>query len=354
MAGRVTCAGLLLMCVAPAAAQGPSPILLEQRQRELVMVRHLRQHVADPGDGLALAADRRDLQRLRSGTVASSPVPLTGTASDDELVDAVGALVDVWYARLVERLPFAMMPRERLAALQRAQQAVGQLQSRGRRGLETWLPEVLLELNALMRASGGQGELQDGPIDVALQLADAAAAGRPMLAPAPYPPVRGGPGAPPPGPGSVRPPATYPPSTGPGAYPSPPLPPSGGPTPYSLPPAYEAYSGQAAGAGGHAACQTLRTSAGVSQSVADMVRAAECWARTPTWPGWGEQALESLDWAVSLAAAERNCQALRTVIDTVRENGPRLAAAGLTGGVAALADRGEGERRRLQGQSLCR
>jgi hypothetical protein len=322
MAGRVACAGLLLMSVAPAAAQGPSPILLEQRQRELVMVRHLRQHVVDPGDGLALAADRRDLQRLRSGVIPSAAVPLAGTAPDDELVDAIGALVDVWYARLVERQPFGMMPRVRLGALQRAQQAVGQLQSRGRRGLEAWLPEVLLELNALMQASGGQGELHDASIDVALRLADAAAAGRPMLAPGPY-----------------APPA--------------PLPPSGG-TPYALPPAYEAYSGQAAGAGSYAACQTLRTSAGVSQSVAEMVRAAECWTRTPTWPGWGEQALESLDWAVSLAAAERNCEALRTAIDRVRAIGPRLAAAGLTGSVTALAERGEGERRRLQGQSLCR
>jgi hypothetical protein len=326
MAGRVACAGLLLMSVAPAAAQGPSPILLEQRQRELVMVRHLRQHVVDPGDGLALAADRRDLQRLRSGVIASAAVPLAGTASDDELVDAVGALVDVWYARIVERQPFGMMPRERLAALQRVQQAVGQLQSRGRRGLETWLPEVLVETNALLRASGGQGELQDASIDVALRLADAAAAGRPMLAPGPAP----------------------------GAYPTAPLPPSSGPTPYALPPAYEAYSGQAGGAGGYAACQTLRTSAGVSQSVADMVRSAECWTRTPTWPGWGEQALESLDWAVSLSVAERSCQALRTSIETVREIGPRLAAAGLTGSVTALAEHGERERRRLQGQSLCR
>lgn len=307
--------------MAVATAQGPSPILLEQRQREIVMVRHLRQHVVDPGDGLALAADRRDLQRLRSGVIAPV-VPLAGTASDDELVDAIGALVDVWYVRLVERQPFGTMPRERLAALQRVQQAVGQLQSRGGRGLETWLSDVLLEWNALMRASSGQGELQDVSIEVALRLADAAAAGRPMLAPGPSAPG--------------------------------PLTPSGGPTPYALPPAYEAYSGQAAGTGGSAACQTLRASAGASQSVADMVRAAECWTRTPTWPGWGEQALESLDWAVSLAAAERNCQALRTAVDTVREIGPRLAAAGLTGSVTALAEHGERERRRLQGQSLCK
>lgn len=327
------------MCAAPAAAQGPSSILLEQRQREVVMVRHLRQHVVDPGDGLALAADRRDLQRLRSGGRAVPVAPLSPTASDDELVDAVGALVDVWYSRLVERQPFGLMPRDRVAALQRVQQAVGQLQSRGRRGLETWLPDVLAELTPLLRAAGGQGELQDAAIEIALRAADAAAAGRPTLAPGPYPPV-----APP-----------YPPSTGRGAYAAPPSPAAGGgPTPYALPPAYEAYGGQAAGSGGYGACQTLRTSAGVSQSIAEMARAAECWTRTPTWPGWGEQALESLDWAVSLSVAERNCEALRTSLAAVREIGPRLAAAGLTAGVTALAERGEGERRRLQSHALCR
>jgi hypothetical protein len=351
MMSRVVLGGLFALAVAP-PAQAPSAILLEQRQREVVMVRHLREHVSDPGDGLALAADRRDLQRLRSGVPAAPAIPLPTTASDDELVDAIGALVDVWYARLVERQPFGMMPRERSAALRRVQQAIGQLQGRGRKGLDVWLAEVLIELNALIQGFSGQGELPDASIDVALRLADAAAAGRPMLTPGPYQPIPGGPGAPPPGPGAGPVPGGYPPST-PGAYPAPPLPPAGGPAPYALPPAYEAYSGQATGAVGYAACQTLRTSAGVSQSVADMVRAAECWTRTPTWPGWGEQALESLDWAVSLSIAERNCEALRTSIDALRELSPRVAALGLNA-QTALAGRAERERRRLQGQSLCR
>ena len=325
MGGRVACAGLLLMAVATATAQGPSAILLEQRQREVVMVRHLRQHVVDPGDGLALAADRRDLQRLRSHVPPAPAAPLPGNASDDELVDAVGGLVDMWHARLVGRQPFGLMPRERVGTLQRVQQAMGQLQARGRRGLETWVPEVLAEVNALLAASSGQGDLHDASIDVALNLADAAAAGRPMPAAA----------------------------TGARGYPGPPLPPSGGPTPYALPPAYEAYSAQAASVGGYAACQTLRAAAGVSQSVPDMVRAAECWTRTPGWPGWGEQALESLDWAINLAAAERNCQALRTSLDTVREMGPRLGP-GLLPSDTALAEHGERERRRLQSQSLCK
>lgn len=321
------------------------------------MVRHLRQHALDPGDGLALSADRRDLQRLRSGIPPAPPSPLAPTATDDELVDAIGALVDVWYVRIVERQPFGPMPRERVAGLQRVQQAVGQLQARGRgAGLDVWLPEVLVELNALRQATSGQGELRDTSIELALGLADAAASGRPM-APGPYPPVVAGPGAPPVGAGPGPPPGVYPaPGQGgtSGTYPGPPPPSSGGPTPYALPPAYQAYAEQATGAGGYAACQTLRTSAGVSQTTADMLRAAECWTRTPTWPGWGEQAVEALDWAVGLATAERNCEGLAAAIDSVREIGPRLAGSGVTNRMTALAQRAEADRRRLRGQSLCR
>jgi hypothetical protein len=358
---------ILVLCLSLTTAgqlQGPSPILLEQRQRELVMVRHLRQHMVDPGDGLALAADRRDLQRLRSGVPPAMPAPVLPTASDDELVDAIGALVDLWYVRLVERQPFGMMPRERVAALQRVHQAVGQLQSRGRAGgLQFWLPEVMVEVNALVAATSGQGELQDASVDVALRLADAAAAGRPMLAPGPYPPVGGGPGAPPPGlpsPGPMPgpPPGAYPPPAstgGAGGYPAgPPPPPPGGSTPYALPPAYQEYGQQSAGTGSYAACQTLRVSAGVSQSVNEMLRAAECWTRMPSWPGWGEQSIEALDWALGIATAERNCQSLSAVVESMREIGPRLATSGLMNAVAALAKRGQADRRRLQSQSLCR
>ena len=340
---------------------GPSPILLEQRQRELVLVRHLREHVGDPGDGLALAADRRDLQRLRAGTAVVVGPSLSPTASDDELVDALRVMADLWYVRLVDRVPFGLMPRERLAGLARVQQAIGQLQSRGgRNGLDAWLPDVQRELLALHRAASGQGDVSDAAIDVALRVADAAATGRPVIGPLPYgpggPPPAGGPypDATAPHPGSV--PAPYPPGT-PGPYPGggAPPPPGGGPTPYTLPPGYDAYSGAAAaGAGGVAACQTLRTAAGVSQGVSDMVRAAECWTRTPTWPGWGLQALEALDWAASLAGAGRDCAALDAAIDSLRDLGPRLAAAGLTPEVTALAGRAEADRRRLRAQSLCR
>jgi hypothetical protein len=355
---RTNRAFVIVMGLACAGAegltQGPSPILLEQRQREVALVRHLRQHVADPADGLALAADRRDLQRLRSGTPQTATALPSPSATNDELVDSLRILADVWYVRLVERTPFGLMPRERLAGLTAAQRAVGQLQSRGgRSGLDVWLPEVQDELNAVVRAASGQGEVSDPAIDMALSVADAAASGRPSIGPAWSPAAPGtgarspetysgsGPGGPPPG-------VFYPGSPAP-------LPPSGGPTPYTLPPGYEAYSGAAAaGAGGIAACQTLRTAAGVSQSISDMVRAAECWTRTPTWPGWGAQALEALDWATNLAAIERNCTALTTAIDSLRELGPRLSAGGLTPEVTAVARRAQTDHRRLRGQSLCR
>lgn len=335
-------------------AQPPSPILLEQRQRELVLVRHLRQHVADPGDGLALAADRRDLQRLRSGI----PPPVTAlppTATDDERIDSLRILVDVWHARIVDRTPFGLMPRERLAGLSQVQRAVGQLQSRGgRSGLDVWLPIVSDELTALVHAASGQGAVSDAAIDMALTVADAAATGRPVSAPGPYPSGWGETTVADPGTRTREyPPGAYPPGSSPGSQS--PVPPPGGPTPYRLPPGYEAYSGAAAaGVGGIAACQTLRTAAGVSRSIDDMIRTAECWTRTPTWPGWAAQSLEALDWATGLAAAERNCTALATAIDALREIGGRLSAGGLAPEVATLARQAESDQRRLRGQSLCR
>ena len=57
---------------APGAAvvgQQPDAAVREQRERELALVQHLRRHVADPGDGLSLAADRRDLLRMRAGAI---------------------------------------------------------------------------------------------------------------------------------------------------------------------------------------------------------------------------------------------------------------------------------------------
>jgi len=350
---------VIVICATCASevSQAQSPILLEQRQREIVLVRHLRRHVALPADGLALAADRRDLQRLRSDTPPAAAAPPSPMATDDELVDSLRVIVDLWYARLVDGTPFGMMLREHLAGLTQVQRALGQLQSRGgRSGLDVWLPEVQEELSALLRAASGQGEVSDAAIDLALRVADAAATGRPTIGPGPYPVVGPAVGASP-GPAAGPYPGSGPGAYPPGAYPgnSPPPPPSSGPTPYALPPGYDAYSGAAAaGAGGLVACQTLRTAAGVSQSISDMVRAAECWARTPTWPGWSEQSLEALDWATSLAAIERNCTALATAIDSLRELGPRLSAAALTSDVTALARRAESDHRRLRSQSLCR
>ena len=285
-------------------------------------MRHLRQHVADPADGLALAADRRDLQRLRSGTPPAGIAAAIAVGHRRRAGRLLRILADLWYARLVDRTPFGMMPRERLAGLTRACSRRWGSCSReaGAPGSTCGCREVQEELAALVRAASGQGEVSDAAIDLALRVADAAATGRPMIGPGPYPcrPAdrrRRGPAGAVPGLGPEAPAGRYP-GSAPRCRP-------GGPTPYALPPGYEAYSGAAAaGAGGIVACQTLRTAAGVSQGVSDMVRAAECWTRTPTWPGWGAQSLEALDWATSLAAIERNCTALGTAIDSLRELGP--------------------------------
>ena len=251
-----------------------------------------------------------------------------------------------------------MMPRERLSGLTGVQRALGQLQSRdGGSGLDVWLREVQDELNALVRAASGQGEVSDAAIDQALLVADAAATGRPAIGPGPYPVV-----------GSAHRSVAWT-WRGPVSRLGPRGPTTGGisrAAPHRcrpvaarrrtrcLRPTRPTAAAAAAGAGGIVACQTLRTAAGVSQGINDMIRAAECWTRTPTWPGWGAQSLEALDWATNLAAIERNCTALSTALDSVRELGPRLAAGGLTPAVTALARRAESDERRLRAQSLCR
>lgn len=347
---------VLTILLSAVASASTSDIVRQQRERELSMVQHLRRHVADPGDGLALAADRRDLQRLRTGVPTGPVGSLSYSATDDELLDALSAVLDIWYTRIVDRTPFGLMPRERLNAIARAQQALGQLQSRGRAGAEDrFVPEMQQELALLSRFAGGQGEVSEQSIDYALRLADTATSGRPMIGPGPYPL---GPGPYPPGAGpgaSTMPP--LPPSPGPydrGGPPPAPVPPGGGPTPYSLPPGYGDYApGAAASAGGIAACQTLRNAAGAAGAVVDMLRAAECWTRTPTWPGWGTQALESLDWAATFARASRDCHGLGTAIDSLRQLGPRIAVSGLTYEVTRLAERAESDRRWLRGRNQC-
>ena len=120
----------IVLLAGPVFAQTPSPVR-EQRERELALVAHIHRHVVSPGDGLALAADRRDLQRMRIGTPDPPlpPPPIGANQSDDTLLQSLAVLADLWQARVNDRVPFARM-RERSTALGRAEQALGQLQSR--------------------------------------------------------------------------------------------------------------------------------------------------------------------------------------------------------------------------------
>lgn len=352
---------ILLGAVTVAAAQ-PSAPLREQRERELALVRHIHRHIVRPGDGLALAADRRDLERARVGaSPAGTPTQALSVrgASDLDLLDRLSVALDIWYARIVERTPFHLMPRDRLERLGRADQAIGQLQSRASSAdRDRFLPEMREELQALTRFASGQGEVPEAAIDLALGLADQASTGRPVVGPYPVAPAGpAGPGAayPPvnPAPGSPGPPSLIPP---PGAMPPPVPPPSSGPAPYTLPPGYANYvPGSAAVATATtSACQLLRQSAGASGSVNDMLRAAECWTRLQAWPGWGAQSLEALDWAATYARLDRDCAMLGEVIARLRELGRPIAATGEGADVAALADRAEFDRRLLRAGGRCR
>jgi hypothetical protein len=345
------------------AAQ-PDQAVREQRERELALVQHLRRHLMNPGDGLALAADRRDLQRMRAGAVAAvAPAPMPGVAmTDADLLDTLAVVADLWHARLDDRIPFGLMPRDRLSPLARAQAALGQLQSHATRGdRDHFMPEMLVEVQALSRFAAGQGDLSDQAIDVALRIADQAATGQPMLGAGPYPMMP---------PGAGYPPTAYPPPSG--SYPEspagqppgpagppppsgpPPSPPSGGPSPYDLPPGYAGYAPSAQGVAGSTGCQTLRQSASAAGSMTDMLRAAECWSGQPTWPGWAALVYEALDWAVTYARLDRNCDGLDTAIDKVRELGSKTAIAGLQTEMTSLAERAERERRWMRSQNLCR
>jgi hypothetical protein len=347
----------LILLAGPLFAQTPSPVR-EQRERELALVTHIHRHLMSPGDGLALSADRRDLQRMRIGTPdpPRPPGDAGPTASDDALLETLSAVADLWQARVNERVPFARM-RERAGALGRAQQALGQLQSRSANDDRSdFLVEMRQELQALTRFAAGQGDVSETAIDMALNLADQASTGRPAAAPGSYPVPPVGQGSYPTPPPGAPPSGVYPPPVpSPVMPPGPPPPPSTGPTPYTLPPGYAGYSADTATATGTiGGCQVLRQSASASASAVDMLRAAECWSKLTAWRGWAEQTEEALDWAMSYARFDRDCQTLGDAIDRLRELGRPMTATGVPMNVTALAARGEADRRRLKSSGQCR
>jgi hypothetical protein len=349
----------IVLLAGPAFAQAASP-MREQRERELALVRHIHRHIVAPGDGLALAADRRDLQRMRIGTPDPPlpPPPVGADQNDDTLLKSLAVLADLWQARVNERVPFARM-RERSASLARAQQALGQLQSRaGNSDRDDFLVRAQDELQALTRFAAGQGEVSEAGIDLALAVADQASSGRPAAGPGTYPAGPAGPGQSPPAPGGAGAAAAYPPPVPsplmPPLPPTPPPAPTSGPTPYALPPGYAGYTAEAATTGGTiGGCQVLRQSAGAAASASNMLRVAECWNQLTTWRGWAIQTEEALDWAMEFAKLDRDCQTLGDALDKLRELGKPMAASGAAD-VTALTTRGESDRRRLKGTGQCR
>jgi hypothetical protein len=345
----------IVLLAGPVFAQTPSPVR-EQRERELALVSHIHRHILSPGDGLSLAADRRDLQRMRIGTPDPPlpPPPVGANQSDDTLLQSLGVLADLWQARVNDRVPFARM-RERSTALGRAEQALGELQSRaGNTDRGDFLVQARAELQALTRLAAGQGDASEAAIDLALSLADQASSGRPAAGPGSSPVAPAGPGPYTTPPTGVGPAGTPPPVPSPVMPPALPPPPSSGPTPYSLPPGYAGYTADTATtAGTIGGCQLLRQSASASASATDMLRAAECWTQLPSWRGWALQTEEALDWAMDFARFDRDCKTLGDAIDKLRELGRPMAASG-AGDVTALAARGETDRKRLKSTGQCK
>jgi hypothetical protein len=85
-----------------------------------------------------------------------------------------------------------------------------------------------------------------------------------------------------------------------------------------------------------------------------MLRAAECWTRQPSWPGWAIQVYEALDWAVTYARLDRDCAGVENAIEKLRELSGRLAVAGVMTEITSLAERAEIDRRWMRSQSLCK
>ncbi len=174
------------------------------------------------------------------------------------------------------------------------------------------------ELETLVRLTSSHADISEADIDLALTIADQAAAGRPLST---Y---------------GMRPTgAPY------GAGPSAAHPPSAPPT------AADATSSPTA-------CQMLRLSAGPSSSSAGMLRAVECWTSMQAWPGWVAQVVESLDWAETYAKVDRDCSTLGDVLDRVKAFGRPLAPGVKPEDISTLAERAEMDRRQLRSANRCR
>jgi hypothetical protein len=236
-----------------------------------------------------------------------------------ELLGQLTVLTDLWYARVIGRTPFHRMPPEQLARIADAQRAVGALLSRADpKTRDKFLPDVQAEIETLVRLTSSHADISEADIDLALTIADQAAAGQPLstygMRPtgAPY---------------GAGPPAAFPSSAPPTA-------------------AYATSS--------PTACQTLRLSAGTASSSAGMLRALECWTSMQAWPGWVAQVVESLDWAETYAKVDRDCSTLADVLDRVKAFGRPLAPGVKPEDISSIADRAEMDRRQLRSMNRCR
>ena len=218
----------------------------------------------------------------------AGPMPGGASTGADASAGDLEILAEIWDARVNDRTPFRLLGRDRLQALDRAQQSLSRLATTmPASGRDRFVPAMQEELLMLRRdVQSGGGDLPDVAIEAALRLADARAAGRPV----------------PPGPGSGGP---SPPSSG--SRPAPTLPPGYGATSPSPPIV--------------AACEVARDRAAESATAASMLDVVDCWARERASPVWSSQAIEALDWAVQYASIARDCVAIETVMARLRSFG---------------------------------
>ena len=288
--------------------------------------------------------------------------------TDAALLDSLAVVADLWHARLDDRIPFGLMPRDRVVHA-RARAGGARPVAVARDAAATAIascPRCWSKSRRLSRFAAGQGDVSDQAIDVALRIADQAATGRPMLGPGPYPMMPPGAGYPPAGLSAaerqlsgiaarVRRPDRRAPLPPPGAMPPPPpSPPSGGPSPYELPPGYAGYAPAAQGAADRRDARRCASRRAPPDRLPTCCAPPNAGAGSRRGPAGPTQVHEALDWAAIYARLDRNCDGLDAVIDKIRELGSRTAIAGLTAEMTAPAERTERDRRWMRSQSICR